>query len=79
MIQSSFVSKILPRDGKRHEPLRTAAELAAEFGVELGHLAAFLRLPGAPKAVVTHRHAAAGRKAYFKPSEVRRWWKEVTK
>lgn len=64
------------RDAGKREPLRTLSELAEEFGVTKEGLGRALAKPGAPQPVFDGRKTYNILKAkWFKPSEVRAWWK----
>ena len=60
----------------RRPPLRSAAELAAEFGVSIQSFAAHLRRDGAPKGRFRHQSHLA-HNTYFDANEVRRWWQQI--
>lgn len=65
----------------RHgEPLKTFAEIAEEFKINPQALKVEMRdskIPH-PKPVQTHRSTLGGQphRTYYKPSEMRRWWKQ---
>lgn len=64
------------KDGPR-EPLRTVTELAEEFGISKQALGMALAKPGAPSPVLDYRRKNVVLRAkWFRPSEVRAWWKE---
>lgn len=67
------------RAAGRREPLRTVSELADEFGVTKEGLGKALAQPGAPQPVFNGKQTRNALKAkWFKPSEVRAWWKGRT-
>lgn len=62
--------------GKNLPPLRTVTELAQEFGLTLRQLALLLgQDKDAPKPVFRHGCAAGARNTWYKPSEMRAWWR----
>lgn len=64
------------RDAGKREPLRTISELAEEFGVTKQMLGMALAKPGAPQPVFDgSKTYNIIRAKWFKPSEVRAWWK----
>ena len=58
-----------------HKPLRTTAELAAEFGVSAQSLARFL-LTSEIKPMMTKRSNGSVKGTWYAPAEVRTWWKQ---
>lgn len=64
------------RTGRK--PLKTAAEMAAEFGISQQKLSALMRTDdGAPKPVLDYRKNMSGksRLVWYSPDAVRKWWK----
>ncbi len=58
------------------EPLRTVAELAEELGLSKQSLGHKLAQPGAPLPVIDGKKASySARSKWYRPSEVRAWWK----
>jgi hypothetical protein len=66
---------------KTQSPKRTFAEMAEEFGVTGGALAAFMKHhPGAPKPCLIHRNMhQSHRTTWYDPAEFKRWWATVPK
>ncbi len=65
-------------DKEQRRPLRTFVEMAEEFGLTCGQLAAHFGHSShpVPKARVTHKGTATtNSKSYYNPEEVRAWWK----
>lgn len=54
------------------EPLRTVSEIAEEFEVPTNALINFLRWQNGPKPQLI-----VGKRGYYVPSEVRKWWSGV--
>ena len=64
------------RDAGKREPLRTLSELADEFGVSKWQFGRALAKPGAPQPVFDgQKRYNILRTKWFRPSEVRAWWK----
>ncbi len=64
-------------DPKRQarKPLRTATELAEEFGVSVTALGGALTANGAPKPRLRNTSSARiHSNTWYDPEEVRRWW-----
>lgn len=57
------------------EPLRMLGEMAEEFGVSVLSLGQLLSRRNGP--VPVHGSKTISQKTYYKPSEMRKWWKEV--
>lgn len=64
------------RDGIKRPPLRTAKELADEFGIDIRKFGGLLNRKDAPKGVVRNKSFSTSN-TYFEPNEVRRWWKSI--
>lgn len=78
-LSNDFGSSKTQRLAGRREPLKTVSELAEEFGITKQLLGHALAEPGAPLPVVDGKAARhALRAKWFKPSEVRAWWKGRT-
>ena len=62
------------------KPLRTAGEMAKEFGVKTMVLAGHLRSKDAPKPVIDNRKGCSRRSrlVWYDPTEMRKWWKTKT-
>ena len=72
----------LPRDGKKHPPLRSTQELADEFGIPLRSLIGFLKNRNGPQAVFVVRYNSrrsgnGPQRTYYNHVEARRWWAGV--
>jgi hypothetical protein len=61
------------------EPLKTVQELAEEFGTTPHSLASLLGHSDErkPKPAMQFNSRLIGHKTYYRPSEVRLWWKTV--
>lgn len=66
------------------EPLRTLKELAEEFGVtwqelaaRMSHAARWHNVAPAPQSVCRSGNRSYNPQRYYKPSEMRAWWKQV--
>jgi hypothetical protein len=65
--------------GKPREPLRTVTELAKDLGTSFQVLGRALQEPGAPQCAINNRRTSCALKArWYRPSEVRAWWKQRT-
>jgi len=60
----------------KHEPLRTAKEMAEEFGITPKVLGAFLRHDkNSPSPVFDNRNGSVNaRFCWYNQSEMRKWW-----
>lgn len=63
--------------GKSMPPLRTARELAAEFGLSLSQFSARIRCSeDSPKPVFKLSGSSKARNTWYNPAEVRAWWEK---
>jgi len=60
----------------KREPLRLLSEMAEEFGVTPLSLGQRLGQRNGPRPEIG-KNSRVGLKSYYRPSEVRKWWKEV--
>lgn len=65
-----------PRRKQNREPLLTATEMARELGMPLNTMRNYMRYRNGPKPELVSVGSGTT-KAYYKPSEVRRWWAQV--
>lgn len=63
---------VFPKRKQHNEPLVSVKDLAQEFGVTVQALSAFMQHHNGPKHEIV-----SSRGTYFKPTEVRRWWKTI--
>ena len=65
---------------KRYKPLRTGKEMAEEFGISYKSLAALLGCDkNSPKPELNmHNHSATAGVVWYRPTEMRKWWKSRT-
>jgi len=61
-----------PKRKQNHEPMLTATEIADELGIPRQSMLAYAQHRNGPKRALVSKG-----KSYFKPSEVRRWWKQM--
>lgn len=59
------------------EPLRTLEEMADEFGVTFASLKASMHLHEGPKPEIACRNRRTCQRNWYKPSEMRKWWKSL--
>ena len=63
-------------NGPSRPPLRTATEMAQEFGLSLAQLSRRMTLSGdAPMPVMKHTGSPKARNTWYNPAEMREWWK----
>lgn len=65
-----------PKRNRNNEPLMSLKELAKEFNIKPYALKAYLQHYNGPKNEIVSKDAITT-KTYFKPTEVRAWWKQI--
>jgi hypothetical protein len=59
------------------KPLRSARELAEEFGVSIFKLATLIKTRNGPAPKIKHRQGAIVKNTWYDPKEIRTWWKTL--
>lgn len=65
------------KPGVVREPLMLLSEMADEFGLSVKSLGRKLAAHDGPRPHLASANPSVGKKSYYKPSEMRKWWKEV--
>lgn len=58
------------------KPLRSATELAEEFGISVKRLGGLLGVHNGPKSKFSHRNFSM-KNSWFDPVEMRAWWNSL--
>lgn len=70
------VAKNLHKARKVRPPLKTLAEMAELFNLTISQLRAYMVHSGnAPKCVLQNNSTVSGRKKWYNPLEMQKWWK----